>query len=106
MGFQTPNRQAIEQRLSQAFRTMRVTIEEASELVEDLKVEITDSGNQISKAGAQAFAESVFGIEAGTNLGQSGPWADTLVDANTAVTAIKAALDNQIARVRRVVFDK
>ena len=106
MGFQAPNKAAIERQISQAFASVRSSIENALELVEDLKVDISDAGEPISKAGAQNFAENVLGVPAGTELGQSGPWADTLVDANTAASNMKTALNGELTRIRRITFQE
>lgn len=105
MGFRSPDRTAIENGISRAVRVLRQAVEDVNEMVEDLKVDITDSGETVNKAGAQAFAESVLGLPAGTDLGESGPWADTVVDANAVAGAFQTTLDAQIEKIRRIVFD-
>lgn len=105
MGFRAPNRAAIEARLSQAARLVRSAIEDYYEQVEDLKVEVSDAGFTVNAAGAEAFAEQVLGVPVGSGLGQTEKWADALVDANTSAGNLKGALDSELVRLRRVVFD-
>lgn len=106
MGFQAPRKEAIERRISDAFTRVRKSIEEAYELVEDLKVDIADSGNPVTAAGAEAFAEDVLGVPAGNDLGQSGPWAATLVDSNAAASNLKTTLDANLTKIRRIVYQE